>query len=174
MLYNSRMEQRRPHIVYTERSEPQRKLIRTDGALYVLLLLGTFAAIVLSRLLADTLDVNRLLVQMVLYAALLGTGYWIYRVRLVDYLYELYDTKLKVIRVVGKKQKPLLSVPLAAVTEVAPYRKTDAKPELQTFHGARDQTTAVWFLRDGERYVLCLNASDTMKEKLAEAVHAKE
>lgn len=163
-----------PHIVHTERTEPKRRLIRSDGALYVLLLLGTFGAIVLSHVLADRLHIHKLYVQIGLYAVLLGTGYWIYRARLVDYLYELYDTELKIIQAVGNRTKPILTVPLAAVTEVGTYRKTDAAPEQRTFHGAREKTTAVWFTRDGKPRVLCLNASDALKTKLAEAVHAKE
>lgn len=163
-----------PHIVYTERSEAKRRFIRTDGALYVLLLAGAFGAIALSRVLADRLDVNRLYVQIGLYAVLLGTGYLIYRVRLVDYLYELYDGEFRAVYVVGSKQKPLISVSLSDVTEIGPFRKSDAKPTVRAYHGARENTTAVWFKKDGKPFVLYLNASETMKEKLAEAVHAKD
>ena len=134
-----------PHIVHTERTEPKRGIVRTDGALYVLLLLGTFTAIFLARLLADRLGVNKLYVQIGLYAILLGTGYWIYRTRLVDYLYELYDTDLRITQIVGKKRKLLVTVPLETVTEVGTYRKTDAKNDQHTFHGAREKTTAVWY-----------------------------
>ena len=163
-----------PHIVHTERTEPKRGIVRTDGALYVLLLLGTFAAIFLAHLLADRLGVNKLYVQIGLYAVLLGTGYWIYRTRLVDYLYELYDTDLRITQIVGKKQKQLIVVPLEAVTEVGAYRKTDAKPDQRTFHGAREKTTAVWYRTDGELRVACMNASDALTKKLSEAVHAEE
>lgn len=162
-----------PHIVHTERTEPKRGLIRTDGALYVVLLLGTIAAILLSYALANRFGINKLYVQIGLLAILLGTGYWIYRVRLVDYLYELYDTELRVIEIVGKKQKRLLTVPIGRVTEVGPYRKTGAKAERRTFHGARERTTAVWFTENGEQRVACLNASDALSRKLSEAVHAK-
>ncbi len=163
-----------PHIVYTERSEPKRRFVRTDGALYVLLLLGAFAVIVLSRVAADWLGIKRLYLQIGMYALLLGAGYAIYRIRLVDYLYELYDNELRVLQAVGMKQKPLLAVPLETVTEVGPYRKTEAKPTIRTFHGARQATAAVWFVRDGKRFVLCLSASDTLRNKLSEAVHAEE
>ena len=163
-----------PHIVHTERTEPKRGIVRTDGALYVLLLLGTFAAIFLSRLLADRLEVNKLYVQIGLYAVLLGTGYWIYRTRLVDYLYELYDTDLRITQIVGKKQKRLLTVPLETVTEVGAFRKTDAKNDQRTFHGAREKTTAVWYRKDSELRVVCMNASDALTRKLSEAVHAEK
>ena len=163
-----------PHIIHTERTEPKRGIVRTDGALYVLLLLGTFAAIFLAHILADRLGVNKLYVQIGLYAILLGTGYWIYRTRLVDYLYELYDTDLRITQIVGKKQKRLLSVPLETVTEVGAFRKTDAKPDQRTFQGAREKTTAVWYRKDGELRVVCMNASAALAEKLSEAVHAEK
>ncbi len=163
-----------PHIVHTERTEPKRGIVRTDGALYVLLLLGTFAAIFLSRLLANRFGVDKLYVQIGLYAVLLGTGYWIYRTRLVDYLYELYDTELRITQIVGKKQKQLLAVPIETVTEVGAFRKTDAKKDPRMFHGAREKTTAVWYRKDGELRVVCMNASDALQRKLSEAAHAKE
>jgi hypothetical protein len=174
MLYNICMKREMPHIVYTERSESKRRFVRTDGALYVLLLLGAFAVIVLSRVAANRFGISRLYLQVGMYALLLGAGYAVYRVRLVDYLYELYDTELRVLQAVGAKQKLLLSVPLGAVTEVGPYRKTDAKAVQRVFHGARETATAVWFLRDGKPFVLCLSASETMRKKLSEAVHAEE
>ena len=163
-----------PHIVHTERTEPKRKLIRTDGALYVLLLLGTFAAIFLSRFLADRLGINKLYVQIGLYALLLGAGYWIYRVRLVDYLYELYDTDLRITQIVGRKQKQLISVPIEAVTEVGTFRKTGAAADQRTFHGPRKTATAVWYRKDEALRVVCLNASDALAKKLSEAIHAEE
>ena len=168
------MEQKLPHIRYTERIEPKRRFIRTGGALYLVLLLGAFAAIFLSRALAAWLQIKTLYVQIVLFGLLLGTWYWVYRTRLVEYLYELYDSEFCVVQAVGEKKKTILTVPLSAVAEVGPYRKTDAKPTLVTFHGRREETTAIWFSENGKLWVACLNASDTMKEKLSEALHAKE
>ncbi len=174
LLYNTRMERKTPHIVYTERIEPKRRVIRTDGALYVVLLLGAIAAIFLSRFLANRLHVNMLLTQIGLYLLLLGVGYWIYCARLTDFRYELYDTELNVIRAVGSKEKTIVHVPLDAVTEIGEYRNSDAKPELRAYHGAKEKTTAVWFTENGERHVVFLNASDTMKAKLSEAAHAEK
>lgn len=162
-----------PHIVYTERSEAKRRIIRTDGALYVLLLLGAFGVIFLSRMLEVLLEIKRLYLQIGMYAVLLGAGYLIYRMRLVDYVYELYDTEFRVLQAVGEKQKLLAAVPLDAIAEAGTYRKTDARPTLRTFHGEREKTTAIWFTQDGKPSVLCLSATDTMREKLSEAIHAK-
>lgn len=173
MLYNIRMEREIPHIVYTERAEPKRSFIRTDGALYVLLLLGAFGVILFSRVLEAMFEIKRLYLQIGMYAILLGTGYLIYRARLVDYIYELYDTEFRVLQAVGEKQKVLVTLPLDVITEIGTYRKTDARPTQRTFHGKREKTTAIRFTQDGKPSVLCVNATDTMREKLSEAIHAK-
>lgn len=174
LLYNIRMERRVPHIVYTERSEPKRKIIRTDGALYLVLLAGAILAIFLSHVLADRLGVMRLYVQIGLYAALLGAGYLVYRMRLVDYIYELYASEFKVVQAVGQKRKPLLTVSLSDVREIGPYRDSDARASVRTYHGAKKNTTAIWYTKDGQSFVACVSASDAMKEKLSEALHAEE
>ena len=166
------MEQQRSRVVYSERNAPKRRIVRSDGALYVLLLIGTFGAIALGYVLSKQLGIRRLYVQLALYAVLLAAGYAIYRLRLIDYLYELTDTEFRVTQAVGSKEKPILAVPLSAITEVGAYRQTDAIAEARTYRGSRDRTTAVWFTADGKTHIVCLNASDRLIEKLTEAAHA--
>ena len=172
LLYNTRMEQREPRVIYTERNAPKRVVIRSDGALYAVLLVGTFLLIWLAHRLAARFGVNRLYVQIGLYATLLGAGYWIYRARLIDYVYELTADELIVKQAVGNRQKQIVSVPFSAIREIGPYRETEAKREPRTFHGKRSETTAVRFERDGETRVVLLCASDALKEKLMGAYHA--
>ena len=166
------MEQQEQKRIYTERNAPKRAVVRSDGALYVLLLIGTFAAIFLGYTLSKQFGIKRLYVQLALYAILLISGFAIYRLRLVDYLYELTDTEFRVVQAVGTKEKPIVSVPLCAITEVGAYRRTDAQEEPRTFRGARERTTAVWFTAEGKTHVVCLNPSDKLKELLTEAAHA--
>lgn len=169
-MYNSRMEQKEPRVIYTERNTPKRVVIRSDGALYAVLLLGTLLLIVLAYRLTARLGINRLYVQIGLYAALLGIGYLIYRVRLVEYVYELTDDALIIGQAVGKRQKILVSVPFSAIREIGPYSQTEAKREPRAYHGRRTSATAIRFERDGEERIVLLRASDTLKEKLAEVV----
>ena len=171
MLYNIRMEQQNGRLVYSERNAPKRVLVRSDGALYVLLLIGTFAAIAIGYVLSKRFGIKRLYVQLALYGVLLCAGYVIYRLRLIDYLYELTDTDFRVVQAVGSKQKPIVSVPLGAITEVGAYRQTQAEMEPRTYRGAKERTTAVWFTAEGKLHVVCLNPSDRLKELLSEAAH---
>ena len=170
LMYNSRMEQKEPHIIYTERNTPKRAVIRSDGALYAVLLLGTFLMIVLAYRLTARFGINRLYVQIGLYAALLGIGYLIYRVRLIEYVYELTEDTLIIQQAVGKRQKVLVSVPFSAIRDIGPYSQTGVKREPRTYHGRSATTTAIRFERNGEERVVLLRASDTLKEKLAEVV----
>ncbi len=169
-MYNSRMEQTEPRVIYTERNTPKRVVIRSDGALYAVLLLGTFLMIVLAYRLTARLGINRLYVQIGLYAALLGIGYLIYRVRLTEYVYELTEDTLIIQQAVGKRQRVLVSVPFSAIREIGPYLQTEVKREPRTYHGRRAFTTAIRFERENEDRIVLLRASDTLKEKLAEVV----
>ena len=128
LVYNSRMERDRTQTVYTERNAPKRAIVRSDGALYLLLLLFVFGTIALSHVLAKQFGIDRLYVQLGLYSVLLIVGYVIYRLRLVDYLYELTERELIVTQAVGSKQKRLAAVPFDAIEEIGAYRETDAKP----------------------------------------------
>ena len=157
---------------YTERNAPKRLIVRSDGALYVLLLIGTLGAIYLAYTLSKQFGVKRLYVQLGLYAILLAVGYSIYRLRLIDYIYELSNTEFRVLQAVGEKQKAIVSVPLDSITEVGPYRETKAEKMPRTYRGARNRTTAVWYTAEGKTHVVCLNPSDKLKELLSEAAHA--
>ncbi len=172
-MYNDRMEQKRNEIVYSERNAPKRAVVRSDGALYVLLLLLVFVAIFLSHVLSKQFGINRLYVQLGLYAVLLIVAYAIYRLRLVDYLYELTAKELIVTQAVGSKQKRLAVVPFDSIVEINPYRRTEVKQELSAYRGKKTDTTAIWYSDAGERSVLLLNVSDTLKEKLTEAIDAQ-
>ena len=166
------MESPKPKTPYTERNAPKRLIVRSDGALYVLLLIGTLGAIGLAYTLSKQFGIKRLYVQLGLYAVLLTVGYAIYRLRLIDYLYELTDTEFRVRQAVGAKEKPIVTVPLSAITEVGPYRASDAQSEPRTYRGAKKNTTAVWFTAEGKTHVVCLNPSDELKNLLSEAAHA--
>ncbi len=168
------MEQKRSEIVYQERNAPKKAVVRSDGALYVLLLLLVFGAIALSYVLSKQFGINRLYVQLGLYALLLIVGYAVYRIRLIDYIYTLTKTDLIVTQAVGSKQKELAAVPLRAIERFGAYEKTDAKPAQRTYRGGKEKTTAVWYTDAGERYVLLLNATDALKEKLSEAIHVED
>ena len=167
------MEQNPNKVLYSERNAPKRTIVRSDGALYILLLLLVFGAIAMSHLLAKEFGINRLYVQLGLYAILLVVGYVIYRLRLIDYLYELTDRELIVTQAVGSKQKRFAVIPFDAMLEIGAFRESDAKPAPCAYRGKKTQTTAVWYTEAGERYVLLLNASDVLKEKLSEAIHAQ-
>ena len=166
------MEQRTSTIVYSERNAPKRAVVRSDGALYVLLLLMVFASILLSHMLSERFGIDRLYVQLGLYVLLLVVAYVIYRLRLIDYVYDLTESELIVTQAVGSKQKQLAIVPFASIEEIGAYRPSDAKPAPHTYRGKKENTTAIWYTESGERYVLLLNATDVLKEKLREATHA--
>lgn len=171
-MYNSRMEQQSQIVLYSERNAPKRAIVRSDGALYVLLLLLVFGSIALSHVLSKQFGIERIYVQLGLYALLLILSYAIYRLRLIDYIYELTDRELIVTQAVGSKKKQLAVIPLDSIREVGAYQKTDAKPTVCAHRGKRQDATAVRYTESGESCVLLLNASDALKGKISEAIHA--
>ena len=166
------MEQTGTRVRYSERNAPKRAIVRSDGALYVLLLIGTLGAIFLAYTLSKQFGINRLYVQLGLYAVLLIAGFLIYRLRLVDYIYELTDTEFRVLQAVGNKEKPIVTVPLSAITEVGAYRETDGRPEFKTYRGALNRTKTVRYMAGEQMKTICLNPSDRLVELLSEAAHA--
>ena len=168
------MEQNASKAVYTERNAPKRAIVRSDGALYVLLLLLTFGMIALTYVLAKAFGINRLYLQLGLYALLLAVGYTIYRLRLIDYLYELNDRAFSVTQAVGAKQKRIAEIPLDAIEEIGESRENDPNPLVRTYRGKASGTTAIRYREAGEMRVILLNASETLREKLTEASHARD
>lgn len=164
------MEDRIPVFVHSEVSEPMRRVIRSDGALYLLLLLGAVGCILLSRWLAVRFGVLRLFVQAVLYAALLGAGYAVYRFRLVSYRYTLTDVDLTVHRLVGRKSALLADVPLDALLSVG--ADGEGVSDGSTYVGRRRDAFCVRYAKDGRVRALYLSASAELRALLTEKIHA--
>ena len=166
------MAEKIPTWIHSELSEAKRRIIRSDAALFAILLAGAIGCIALSHYLAERFGVIRLAVQITLYAALLATGYLLYRFRLVSYRYTLTDCELTVSEVVGNREKKLFAVPLEDILSVVPYREASGVFEGRTYVGKRENTVCVIYRKEGERRVLCLSGSEQLAEKIREQLHA--
>ena len=62
-------------VIVTEVAAPEKKHIRSEGALYALLVLGALVIIGLGNRIQTWLDLPPVLVQGVLYAGLIGLGH---------------------------------------------------------------------------------------------------
>lgn len=166
------MESQSPQILYTELSEPKRRLLRSDAALYAVLLAGAIGCIALSRVLAARFGTMRLVFQIWLYAALFLGGYFVYRFRMVAFRYTLTPEGLTVHQSVGSRTTLLVSVPYDAIESVGPWQDGAGSFDGRTFIGKRADALCVLYRAGEERHALCLSASDRLRELLEERLHA--
>lgn len=167
--YNKTMEHRVEHHICMEKSEPRRSFIRSDGLLYVLLLVGVVSIIVLGTTLSERYGWPRAYTQIALYAILIAIGIAVYRVRLMSFRYSLTDRMLTVDRIVGKKERAEAHVHLSDICRIRPcaaLSEGEGGRPLKLCHGNRAAATAVTYRVGGEERTLLLGLSEEMKERL--------
>ena len=108
-------------VIATEVAAPKKKHIRSEGALYALLVVGALLIIGFGNRLQTLLDLPPVLVQGTLYALLIGLGWWVMRYRLTSYRYTLTDRAFFVTRLMGKSEKLMAEIPLEDIECAAPY-----------------------------------------------------
>lgn len=163
------MEHRVENLVCMEQAVPKRRILRSDGWLYTVLLLFVIGVIVTTNWLCGAFNWPRGAVQLGLYALLLACGYCVYRYCLVAFRYLLTDRMLIVSRLVGSKEKPEAQAHLSDIERIRPY--TEAEPETRgktaaVYTGKRAETLCITFLENGARRTLLLSCSADFREKL--------
>ncbi len=160
-------------VIATQVASPEKKHIRSEGALYALLVLGALLVIGLGNRLRAVLDLPPVLVQGTLYAGLFLLGYWVLRFRLTSHRYTLTDKAFFVTRLTGKSEKLIAEIPLEAIEYAGPYDGAKLKalgcrmgPNVRV--GKIEGTTMLIYRQEGALQCLCLSAGEVMKGKLTE------
>lgn len=160
-------------VIVTEVAAPKQKHIHSAGVLYALLVLGAVCLIGLGNWLIPLLDLPPVLIQGTLYGLLIALGYWVMRYRLTSHRYTLTDKAFFVTRLMGKSEKLMAEVPLAAIEYVGPYDEGKLKtlncrmgPSVRA--GQLADTTMLIYREDGALRCLCLSAGEKLKERLTE------
>lgn len=168
-----RMEDVVYNVIATQVASPQKKHIRSEGALCALLVLGALAVIGFGNRLQTWLDLPPVLIQGTLYVLLIGLGWWVMRFRLTSHRYTLTDRAFFVTRLTGKSEKLIAEIPLEAIEYAGPYDGAKLKalgcrmgPNVRT--GKLEETTMLLYREDGALQCLCLSAGETLKGKLTE------
>ena len=161
------------NVIATEVVAPEKKHIRSEGALYALLVVGALIVIGLGNRLTAALDLPPVLVQGTLYLLLIGLGWWVMRFRLTAHRYTLTDRAFFVTRLTGRSEKLIAEIPLEAIEFAGPYDGAKLKalgcrmgPNVRT--GKIEGTTMLLYREEGALQCLCLSAGETMKGKLTE------
>jgi len=160
-------------VIATEVASPEKKHIRSEGALYALLVVGALIVIALGNRLQAVLDLPPVLVQGTMYALLIAFGYWVVRFRLTSFRYTLTDRAFFVTKLSGKSEKLLVEVPLAAIEYAGPYDGAKLKelgcrmgPSVRV--GRIEDTTMLLYREEDALQCLCLSAGENLKGKLTE------
>ena len=160
-------------VIVTEVAAPEKKHLRSEGALYALLVLGALVIIGLGNRIQTWLDLPPVLVQGVLYAGLIGLGYYVLRFRLTSFRYTLTDKAFFVSRLSGRSEKLVAEIPLDDIEYAGPYDGQKLKelgcrlgPSVRV--GKLEETTMLIYREDGTRQALCLSAKEELKGKLTE------
>ena len=160
-------------VIVTEVAAPEKKYIRSEGALYALLVLGALVIIGLGNRIQTWLDLPPVLVQGVLYAGLIGLGYYVLRFRLTSFRYTLTDRAFFVTRLTGRSERLVAEVPLEEIEYAGPYDRDKLKelngtmgPSVRV--GRIEDTTMLLYREEEALQCLCLSAGETLKGKLTE------
>ena len=167
------MEEMIYNVIATQVAAPKKRHIRSEGALYALLVVGALLIIGLGNRLQGLLKLPPVLMQAVLYGLLIAMGYWVLRFRLTSYRYTLTDKALFVTRLMGKTEKLVAEVPLEDIEYAGAYDGAKLKekgchmgPNVRT--GQLADTTMLIYQENGVRRALCLSADEELKGKLTE------
>ncbi len=160
------------NYIMTEKALQKRRRIRSDGALYALLLLCVFTVIFLGNLACAAWDWPYVAVQVPLYVLLAAGGYLLYRYCLTEFSYVLTDRMLTVDRVIGRKTKPDVQIHLCDIRAIYPYEKAAAMDGkiFALYTGKRKDTVAVIYdtHMKQKRGILLLSISKAFQQKLVE------
>ncbi|MDD3400569.1 MAG: hypothetical protein PHT58_02890 [Eubacteriales bacterium] len=149
-------------LVHTEVSSPTPRFVRSNGALYALLLFSVFGVIFLGNWLSRTLNINEGYIQIGMYSVLLVVAILVYRFRLTAFRYTITDKALYIDKVTGKREQNLYKLPLRDISAVEQATAKVRAP--RTYCGKRASATKVTCL--GKVYLI--SATDSLKEKLVE------
>ena len=156
-------------LICTDMAEPKKRILTSDGALYVVLLIAVIGIIVAGNALSAWLDLPRLIVQIVLYAVLLVIGYLVYRYRLLAFRYVLTERMLYVERAVGRKRKNEEQTHLSSIELLRPYSEADAAGKLLKLYTGRQSDALMLRTREGGLLrTILISPSEEFRSKLTE------
>ena len=160
-------------VIATEVASPEKKYIRSEGGLYAILVVGALLVIALGNRLQAWLGLPPVLVQGALYGLLFALGYWVLRYRLTSHRYTLTDKAFFVTRLMGKNEKLMAEIPLAAIEFAGPYdgaklKALGCRMGANVRAGRIEDATMLIYRENGVPMALCLTAGEKLKGKLTE------
>ena len=101
-------------LIAMETVAPKRRIIRSEGAIYIALILLIIGSISLGNLLYDRLSISRYITQPILYIIFAVCGYLLYKRHYISYRYTLTNEELAIERI-GNTEKTIAAIPLCDI-----------------------------------------------------------
>ncbi|MEN6418949.1 MAG: hypothetical protein ABFC73_08525 [Clostridiaceae bacterium] len=171
------------NLICMENASPKPRVIRSTGALYVVLLLLAIGSIAAANALEERLQIPREYPQIALYALLLFAGWYVYRFRLTTFRYTLTDRVFAIDRLTGQAERAEERVLLGEILQVEGFASAqNSKSRLGALRNRsilpRKKSTAIRYRDGGEELTLLISPSEALLEQLNEqwqnARNAKE
>lgn len=126
--YNGHMEENDVlTLIAMETAEPKRKLIRSAGAVYVVLIALIIGTISLANLLYARWQIPRYVVQPPIYVLIAICGVYAYQKHYLSYRYTLTDRMFAIERIAGSGERTMVAISLYEITNIAPYERGNAQ-----------------------------------------------
>lgn len=109
-------------LIAMETAEPKRKLNRSAGAVYVVLIALIVGTIALANLLYTRWQIPRYAVQPPIYALTAIFGIYAYRRHYLSYRYTLTDRMFAIERIAGGGERTIAAATLDEIADIVPYR----------------------------------------------------
>ena len=158
-------------LICMENVSPKRRVIRSAGALYVVLLLLAVGSIAAANALEEHLQIPREYSQIALYALLIAAGWYIYRFRLTTFRYTLTDSFFSIDRLTGRSERAEERLSLSDITDIGialPEHRTGIRRRAIRNRSIlpEKKSTAIRYRENGEERILLISPSEDMLEKL--------
>ena len=154
-------------LVAMETSEPKKRLNRSVGALYVVLMALILAVISTANLLYAKWQVPRFLVQPPLYALIAIGSLVVYRRHYVSFRYTLTDQTLAVERLTDRNEKAVVSLFLKDISAIGSCLvKPSGRRAIYASFRPKKSSTAICARLEKEEIVLWISPGEAVLQKM--------
>jgi hypothetical protein len=156
------------NLIAMETAEPKRKLNRSPGAIYAVLIALILGVITLANLLYARWQIPRFAVQPALYAAIAICGVIVYQRNYISFRYTLTDRMLAIERIAGYRERTLIAVSLRDIQAILSSRQ-GLYTKHRTYNAsktARSKSIAVVLIENGIETAWRISPSDDFLQKL--------
>ena len=157
-------------LVAMETIAPKRRITRSAGAIYIVLILLIIGCMSAGNLLYEQLAIPRYVAQPILYAIIAVVGYFVYRRNYLRYRYTLTTKTLAIEQIGGSEEKTLAAIDLVYLLDIQqnPQKRKNNVKTVFAYLPPVERITWVLANEDGEETRYAISASEEFLDQLKE------